>query len=89
MSLRIRAKELEIEKVDARQGRLAIVFRQSADLPPRLFTLISKYNREAYLTKDAFIWPFNGDPVMAIEGMLNGIRDCLNEIEASRKLLNL
>lgn len=86
MSLRIRAKALEIEKLDGRQGRLAITFRGTADLPPRLFTMIQKYNKEAYLTREVFIWPFNTSPVLAVENMIDGIKNCLEEIENSRKL---
>jgi transcription-repair coupling factor (superfamily II helicase) len=89
MALRIQAKSMGIEKIDARQGRVACNFRSTADIPPRLFTAISKRNKEAFLTREAFIWPYTGDPILAIQGMMEAVRATLEEIEASRALLNL
>jgi transcription-repair coupling factor (superfamily II helicase) len=89
MALRIQARTMQIEKIDARQGRVACTFRSEADLPPRLFTAISKRNKEAFVTREAFIWPFTGDPILAIQGMMDAVRATLEEIEASRALLNL
>src|SRR5206468_1223602 len=55
MSQRIRAKALSIEKLDARQGRLSIVFRRREEIPPRVFTILARKNREAYLARDNYI----------------------------------
>ncbi len=89
MSLRIRAKALGVEKVDARQGRVALVFRDVEEQPPRLFVLLPKHLAGAYNTRDAFIFPFNGDPILAVEALLNAIETCLQQIEESRAALNL
>jgi transcription-repair coupling factor (superfamily II helicase) len=89
MALRIQGKEMGIERIDARQGRIACNFRSNANIPPRLFTAIQKRNKDAYLTREAYIWPFIGDPILAIQGMMEAVRATLEEIEASRALLNL
>jgi transcription-repair coupling factor (superfamily II helicase) len=86
-----RLGEVQAE-VEDRYGRspkpVSNSFRSTADVPPRLFTAISKRNKEAYLTREAFIWPYSGDPIFAVQGMMDAIRVTLEEIEASRALLN-
>ena len=52
MSLRITAHSLGLDKLDARQGRIACSFKQTADVPPRLFTMIPKYNKSAAIVID-------------------------------------
>jgi hypothetical protein len=74
MSLRIRCVGLQIEKLDGRGGRVAVTFRQNADVPPRVFTLLAQRRREAYLSGDRLVWPFTGDPVVAT-------RECLDAFE--------
>jgi transcription-repair coupling factor (superfamily II helicase) len=88
MALRITAHSLGIEKLDARQGRIACTFKASADHPPRLFTMIPKYNKTCYLTRDAFIWPFSSPPIQAIEDMFRAIEDCMATIESHRQMIN-
>jgi transcription-repair coupling factor (superfamily II helicase) len=88
MSLRIIGHSLGVEKLDARQGRIACTFKTSADVPPRLFTMIQKYNKSAYLTRDAFIWPFDSPPISAIDEMFQSISECLAQIEEHRARMN-
>ena len=88
MALRITARALMVEKLDARQGRIACSFKHSADLPPRLFTMMTKYNRSAYLTREAFIWPFSSPPIEAIQELFRGIQECLDQIESHRQMIN-
>ena len=89
MALRITGKELGIEKLDARQGRISCTFKNSTELPPRLFTMIPKFNKGAYLARDAFIWPFTSPPIEAIQDMFHAMESCLKDIEASRQMLNI
>ncbi|MFX4489896.1 hypothetical protein ABTA82_19800, partial [Acinetobacter baumannii] len=70
MSERIRAKALGIDKLDARQGRIAVSFKDRQTVPPRAFVLMGRVNREAYVTKEQFIWPYSGAPIPAIERLL-------------------
>lgn len=88
MALRISGQELFIEKLDGRQGRIACFFKSNADLPPRLFTMITKFNKTAYLTRESFIWPYSGPPISAVEDMFQAIRSCLEEIEVHRQMIN-
>ncbi|MBI1333601.1 MAG: DEAD/DEAH box helicase [Armatimonadetes bacterium] len=88
MALRITGHSLGIEKLDARQGRIACQFKTSADVPPRLFTMITKYNKAAYLTREAFIWPFTTPPIETIDEMFRAIQACMEEIERHRQLIN-
>lgn len=88
MSLRITGQELGVEKLDARQGRVAIVFRSSADIPPRLFTMIGKYSKAAFLTREAFIWPYSTPPIETIDEVFRSIRACMEEIESHRQKIH-
>ncbi len=87
MSLRITAHSLGLDKLDARQGRIACSFKQTADVPPRLFTMIPKYNKSAYMTRDTFIWPFGSPPIEAIEDMFRAMTECFAQIEHHRQMI--
>lgn len=89
MGQRMRARSLDIEKVDARGGRLAISFRDIAAIPPRAFSILSQKNREAYKTKEALIWPYRGAPILAIERMMDMFESALKEVEAARASLGI
>jgi transcription-repair coupling factor (superfamily II helicase) len=87
MALRIRAKDLGIDKIDARQGRISAGFKDRSEVPPRAFSILGKRNRECYLTREAFIWPFRGAPIPAISHLFNSFEDALDEVEADRPVL--
>ena len=89
MSLRIRGKKLSVDKVDARQGRVALTFKNLEDVPPRLFVLLPKTLQGSHNTRDAFIFPFTGDPILAVEALLNAIEKCSRQIEESRAALSV
>jgi len=79
--------ELEIEKVDGKGGRLSVVFREDAELSPRMFSLLTKLNRECYFSRTHFIWPFSGSALTACDAMLTAIESVLAAIEAQRAQL--
>jgi transcription-repair coupling factor (superfamily II helicase) len=87
MALRMRAKALGIEKLDGRQGRLAVKFRDPASVPPLAYSQLAKRKREAYVSREAFVWPFAGSPVAAVDEMLSAIEEVLADIEAGRERL--
>jgi transcription-repair coupling factor (superfamily II helicase) len=89
MALRIQAKELGVEKIDARQGRVALSFKNIHDVPPRLFVMLPKKLKNSYNTKDAYILPYTNNPLLAIAQILQAITQSLDEMEASRALLNV
>jgi transcription-repair coupling factor (superfamily II helicase) len=88
MSLRIKARDLGIDKLDGRQGRLSVQFKDRTTVPPRLFSILGKRNREAYLTREAFIWPFTGAALTAIETMIREMTEAYVEVEESRARLD-
>ncbi len=88
MSLRIRAHRLGIDKIDGRQGRLNVSFAKREEIPPRVFSLMGRKNRDCYVTREAFIWPFQGSALAAIDRMLTSFGEAMEEIEASRALLS-
>jgi transcription-repair coupling factor (superfamily II helicase) len=83
MELRMRARDIGIEKLDARQGRLAIVFKHAEDVPPRVYSILGRRKREAYVSRDSFIWPITGAPIPAIDNFLNEFERAVQEYEAA------
>ena len=71
MSLRIQARGLGIEKLDANGGRISIVFKKAQDVPPRVFSILARKKRDAYLTRDSYIWPFSGAAIPAIDSFMH------------------
>lgn len=84
MRLRIRAAQQGIDKVDGHGGRLAVTFGEAAELSPRFFSLLGKRNRECYVSRQQFIWPFTSDPIAAVDTMLSAMKSVEEEIEAQR-----
>lgn len=89
MALRIYAHLVGVDKLDARQGRLSVQFKDRASVPPRAFSILGKKNRECYVTREAFIWPFHGAPLPAIQKLLQCIDAALKEVEESRQQLGI
>ncbi len=84
MSLRMRGRDRGIDKLDARGGRLSIGFADRALVPPRVWSILSKMNRECYVTREQFIWPYSGDPVQAVDRMLLSLAKASEQVEAER-----
>ena len=59
------------------------------DVSPRFFSLLTKRNREAYLSRTQFIWPIQGPPLGACEKMLDAMCQVLEEIERQRQELGV
>ncbi|MBL8048349.1 MAG: transcription-repair coupling factor [Chthonomonas sp.] len=84
MRLRMRCRELAIEKIEGDQGRLAIYFRPDAEISSRVFSIMQKRNREFYVAREKGIWPFGKDPLVAARTMLDTYAAAIDEIEAQR-----
>jgi transcription-repair coupling factor (superfamily II helicase) len=88
MSLRLRARDLGIEKLDARQGRLNISFKRAGDVAPRVFSILARRKRDAYLARDAYIWPFVGEAMAAVEAFMFEFGRATEEYEVARAALD-
>jgi len=89
MSLRMECKALGIDKLEAAQGRLLLSFKDRTAIPPRAFTILAKRNRTAYVTREGYIWPYTGNPLVAIENLLSYFTLALKEIDAARASLGV
>ncbi len=87
MAQRMRARDLGIDKLDAKGGRLSIGFKDMSAVPPRAFSILAGKNKEAYKTKEALIWPYTGSPLPAIERMMNTFEAAIAEVEKGRAAL--
>jgi transcription-repair coupling factor (superfamily II helicase) len=88
MHARMLARDLGIEKMDGKGGRLSVVFRDKSAISPRVFSLLGRRNRECYVTREQFIWPYHSDPIDAAERMLNEFRAATEELDRERAALN-
>ena len=89
MALRIRAKQSGMERIEVGAGRVSIEFQDPAKVPPRVFTILSRKNRECYLTRATFIWPYSGDCLGAVERVMDAFEGALREIEEARASLGV
>ena len=89
MALRIRAKHHGMERIDIAGGRVSVEFKDPAKVPPRVFTILARKNRECYFTRSTFVWPFAGDPLSATERMMDSFEGALHEIEEAKASLGV
>lgn len=89
MRMRMKARDLQMSKLDGHGGRIAVSFDEAADFPPRLWSLLQKRNKACYLTRGQFIWPFTGDVLAACDNMLETFQVTLDELESQRAALGL
>jgi transcription-repair coupling factor (superfamily II helicase) len=87
MDARMRMREIGIDKIDGKGGRLLVSFVDRMSIPPRAFSLLSHRNRECYLTKEAFVWPFTGDALKATERLLDNFEKAIKEVAADKAAL--
>ena len=87
MALRLRARDIGIEKLVASGGRLSVSFVDRSAISPRVFSILGRKNRDCYLTREAFIWPFGGHSVAAVNRMISEFEDSLAQVEAERAML--
>ena len=52
MSLRMLAKKLGLDKIDATQGRLSIGYKDRNSVSPRAFTILTKVNKSACANRE-------------------------------------
>jgi len=81
LDLRIRGRELWISKLEARGGRIAVWFTDRMKVPPLAFSLLGRRNRDCYLSRDSFVWPYSGDPLAAVARMESEFERALREID--------
>ncbi|MFN3728450.1 MAG: transcription-repair coupling factor [Fimbriimonadaceae bacterium] len=84
---RMQAREFGIDKIDGRDGRLAVTFRTTPSL--RVMTYLKRHHKGAYTARDQVIWPYVGDPLVATEQFLHAFGLVMAEIEAERSAAEL
>lgn len=84
MRYRMNMRELGIDKMDGREGRLSLGFKDRTRVPPRVFSIVSKKKRDAYLTRDSFIWPYQGNPVRAVEQFFKAFNESFAQYEEEK-----
>ncbi len=89
MGLRMRGQSFGIQKLEAKQGRIAVQFKDRGEIPPRVFSIIGHKHRDAYLTRESYVWPFGGNPILAIERMLMAFEAATKQYEEERASLGV
>ena len=86
MSVRLRAVEAGVESVDGDRERLSARF-VGDDVHPRLQLMVQRRRKEAYLSQDRLIWPYEGDPVEAAHELVKTLIDIEQEMDEQRAML--
>jgi transcription-repair coupling factor (superfamily II helicase) len=89
MSLRIQGRKVGFSKLEAKGGRIAVSFANKDEISPRVFSILGKRNRDCYLSRDAFIWPFGGDPLRATERLVGEFSQALTQVTRERESLGV
>jgi transcription-repair coupling factor (superfamily II helicase) len=89
MRLRMQAREIGVEKLDAKGGRIAVDFKDRSVIPPRVFSILGKKNRECYVTREQFIWPFSADPISAVERLMDSFAAAFQQVEEERAAVDV
>jgi len=84
MELRLRARDLDITRLDGKSQRLAITFGDKDAIPPRVISLLVKQNREATTTRSEVIWPYRTDPLVAIDDFFTKFIQAQEQVQAAR-----
>jgi transcription-repair coupling factor (superfamily II helicase) len=87
MGQRMRARDVGIDKLDARGGRLSISFKDRGSIPPRAISILGKKNREMFTTRESMVWPYSGNPILAVERFLMLFQDSLRQVQQERESL--
>jgi transcription-repair coupling factor (superfamily II helicase) len=89
MGQRLRARDLEISKIEASQGRLNVQFADRSKISPRVFSILANKYKTAYIARDALIWPYTGNPIMAVEKMLMNFEESIEQLQRERAMLDV
>jgi transcription-repair coupling factor (superfamily II helicase) len=84
MELRLRARDLDITRLDGKSQRLAITFGDKDAIPPRVISLLVKQNRDATTTRTEIIWPYRTDPLVAIDDFFTKFIQAQEQVQAAR-----
>lgn len=84
MILRLLGRDLFFDKLDAKGGRISVSFTNRQRISPRVFSILGRKQRDCYLTRDSFIWPFTGDALQAVDRMVSMFRAAVEEVEEAR-----
>ncbi|HRK21957.1 MAG TPA: transcription-repair coupling factor, partial [Fimbriimonadaceae bacterium] len=82
IDLRIRAREFSVSKLEAKGGRVAIQFADRGSIAPMVFSILGKKNRECYLTRESFIWPYTGDALAAVRRVVQEFEEAIAYVDS-------
>lgn len=87
MGQRLRARDLEFAKLEASQGRLNVQFVDRTAIPPRVFSILGNKYKNCYITREALIWPYTGNPILAVENLLAKFEESFDQLRREREML--
>lgn len=87
MSVRVKAQDAGIEKVDGRDGKLLVTFAGGEPPHPRLGVMIQREYARASMSQDRLVWPYDGDPVAAALDMVRAVVTAMEKMDEARATL--
>jgi len=88
MRLRLRMRDLHIEKAEANDMRIALWFTDMAETSPRVFQMLQRDNSQAHVSRDQYIWPYRGNPITALGDFLDCYSAVVRKLEEQRAALS-
>lgn len=88
MGQRLRSRDLGFQKLEASQGRLNVQFVDRTAIPPRVFSILSNKYKNCYITRDALIWPYSGNPILAVENLIAKFEESFDQLQRERAMLD-
>lgn len=89
MRFRMVGRDLGIDKIDGKGGRLSITFANRQAVPPRAFSIMGRLKKEAYVAREQYIWPYSGDVLRAMGEFFRRLNSALEQVEQERAELDL
>lgn len=84
MILRMKGRELGMDKLVAQGGRITVSFKDKSRIPPLLWSQLGRRYKSCYLTRDQLIWPFEGSALEAASRLVLAMKELWDQIEEDR-----
>ena len=88
MRLRLRMRDMGVEKAEANDIRVSLWFNDRAETSPRVWQMLNSHNRQSHISRDQFIWPYRGNPIDALKDFLDSYEECSAKLDEQRAALN-
>lgn len=84
MELRIWARRLGVDKLEAAGGRINVTLADPNSLPIRVFSILAKRNPGGYIARESFIWTYTGSAISATKELFGELERAVDQVTSQR-----